>query len=117
MRTLNLNQTTLWVVKSLSYTDEVDSEGDFTGETIPVYDTPSKIRLSLYPNDGSINKNLLGFIEHIDMFAVSTDVILNNHDMLYLTEPVSDFDTTYEYIVGKRLPSINGYRYLLKGRG
>jgi len=117
MRTLNRNETKLWAVDIVSYTDEVDDAGDFTGERVPVYSSPSIVFLPLYPVTAEISEALFGRNNSVDMVCVST-VELSENTLLFLTEPAvdADFDTIYDYRMSKILPSLNSYQYGLSRR-
>jgi len=116
VRTLRLNEIEIWVVKVTGFTDEVDLDGNNTGEEIPQFGTPNKVRLSLYPNNGNITNQFMGKIIEADFIAVSTEIDLDENDLLFHEEPITDFDTTYDYNVTRKLPSLNGYQYWLEGR-
>ena len=58
----------------------------------------------------------MGKIVEADVIAVSTVVELDKNDLLFLTEPTTDFDKVYDYRVTRKLTSINGYEYWLEVR-
>ena len=116
MRTQRINETSLWIVNVLSYDDVKDLDDNFTGEKEAVYDTPTKIRLSMYPNDGNILKDLVGDLGNFDYLAVSCKYNLTKDTLLFKTEPSSNFDTTFDYKIVRILDSLNGNRYLLESR-
>lgn len=117
MRTLNRNKTKLWAVDIVSYTDEVDDAGDFTGESVPVYGSPSIVFLPLYPVTAEVSESLFGRNNSLDIACVST-IELSENTLLFLTEPAvdADFDILYDYRVSKILPSLNSYQYGLSRR-
>ena len=58
---------------------------------------------------------MMGKVLEYEMLAVSTDATLEKNDLIFLSEPVSDYDTTYDYRVSRILPSLNNNQYLLEG--
>ena len=114
MRTLNINKITLWKVDVTGFTDETDVDGNFTGEQIPVYSAPVKIRVMLYPITGRIKRDFLGVIHDEDYVIATNDVLLDKDALLFRTEPVSDYDTTFDYMVISILKSINTTLYTVK---
>lgn len=116
MRNLNLNLTKLWKVESSGLTDLKDSDGNYTGERIKAYSTPTQIALNIYPSNGTIAEQIFGKDASFDMVAVSNTVVLGKDTLLFLTQPTSNYDTTYDYSVSKINKSKNTYNYGLKGR-
>jgi len=116
MRSLSINQTQLWYVRPNGYTDILDDDGNKTGEKDYTYDGPHQILLTLYPVNGVVLKDSGGKFLEIDYTATSTEVALSKNDLLFKTEPVGDFDTTYDMLVKNILPSLNSYTYLLESR-
>lgn len=116
MRTLKLNETKLWLVRDNGSTDEVDSNGNFTGEKIRSFSAPEEISISLYPNDGTINNDFSGTIKEFDFYAVTIDLDISKGDLLFYQSPVSNYDTTYDLRVSEKLKSINSTMYLFESR-
>lgn len=116
MRTLEKNKVTLWLVKPATLTPELDSNGFMTGQNVLTYSTPIQIRLSLYPSNSDIVEQLFGKDCSFDMVSVSNSVILSKDSMLYYSQPIANFGTTYDYKVDKIAHSLNTYGYGLKGR-
>lgn len=116
MRTLDKNKTKLWVVNSSGTTEMIDSDGFYTGEVVKSYGVPSTIYLHLYPSGGEITEKLFGKDSSFDMLAVSNNVILTKDSLLFLDEPLSNYDITYDYRVSEILKSLNTYNYGLKKR-
>lgn len=117
MRTLGLNKQSLWLVKYLSTTDNLDSNGHKTGEKIRVFDEPVQIKLALSPYNGSASRESFGVSQEYDMSTVLENDELNELDLLFYAEPVSDFSTSYDFIVSAKLKSMHQTKYLLKHRG
>lgn len=116
MRGLSKNMTKLWLVSVTGYTDELDGDGNYTGQVIPVRSTPVIKYISLYPNTGSVIHRQFGIDGSYDMVAVSNTVELNETDLLFLTEPTGDYDVTYDYIIDKKMVSLNVFAYGLQKR-
>lgn len=116
MRTLTRNQTKIWVVPRAVSQDVVDGEGNYTGERTTTYGATVETYLSMYPSDGNMNNRSFGTEKSFDMVAVSNSLTLNEKDLIFLSEPVSDYDKTYDYIVKKDMGSLNTNQYGLKKR-
>lgn len=117
MRTLELNKTTLWIVDTTGeYEDVLDEDGNYTGEKEIQYSIPSMVRLHLYPATGDVVSKSFGKDLDLDMITSSTNVELDKNTLVFLKEPVGNYDTTYDYSVDKILRSLNVFTYGLKGR-
>ena len=116
MRTLEKNEIKCWRVYPTIYVDEIDSEGFYTGNKIPSFGIPTEISISMYPFDGSINRQPFGTDCSFDMLATSNNVVLDKDTLLYYTMPTSNFETTYDFRVDKINKSINTYQYGLVAR-
>ena len=118
MRTLEKNKINIWYVSPSEFTDEVDDDGYYTGAKIPTYSTPTKVRMHLYPSGSEVVEQLFGRDASLDMVAVSNDVVLDRHTLLFLTEPTVgvDYSTTYDYSISQIAKSLNNYNYGLERR-
>jgi len=118
MRTLERNKTKLWYVAYTGEADVVDDDGFKTGEVTKTYSSPSAVYISLYPSSGLIVEQLFGKDASYDMIAVTSqnERILNKEDLLFLSEPLSNYDTTYDFRVDRVLTSLNGSSYGLRRR-
>lgn len=117
MRTLELNKQELWFVEPTgTYTEKVDDDLNFTGERIRDFTSPVKIRMMLYPDDGTINNDFSGKLVNFDFYSVTTDLNFSDEALLFYNEPLSNFDTTYDLKVEKILKSLNSTTYLFKSR-
>ena len=116
MRDLYRNMTSLWYVAPTSYTDDVDTDGFYTGESSATFSTPVEIRMGLYPSSGSIIEKVFGKESSFDMVASSTLFNLDENGFLFLEEPTGDYDSTYDYKISKVNRSINSYHYGLDKR-
>lgn len=111
MRELRKNQTGLWYVNRTGETDETDVDGNFTGEKVPTFSTPVKVRLSLYPSNDFIINRIFGKDYSCDMIASSNSISLNENTLLFLTEPSTDYENSYDYTISRISPSLNSYNY------
>lgn len=116
MRSLRRNMTSLWLVTPTDYVPVTDLDGFKTGEYEYQYSTPVKISMTLNAFDGAITFQPFGKTELYDMYAVTTKYDLDKDSLLYYDEPTSDFDTTYDFKVDKKLKSLNSITYGLKVR-
>lgn len=116
MRTLTKNKTKLWLVKETGYVDAVDLNGNYTGDKVKIYGTPTEILLSIYPNNGDLKQVAGGILAEFDYIAVSELPVLSGSDILFTSLPVSNYGTTYSYRVDKVMTSINVNFYGLKAR-
>ncbi len=116
MRTLEKTKIKLWVVDVLGVVDELDSDGFYTGHKIKQYSEPRLVKMSLYPSNGSIVQNIFGTECNFDKIGVSTDVVLNEDSLLFLSEPTGNYATTYDYKVVNIKSSFNIHNYGLARR-
>lgn len=116
MRTLEKNKIAIWYVNSTTYTDETDDDGFYTGEKVPVFGTPTKVYINLYPSNSEIVGQIFGKDSSFDMIACSMDIVFENDTLIFLTEPSLNYDTTYDYFVDKISKSLNVYQYGLRKR-
>lgn len=114
MRTLNKNKTKLWYVEPAGMVDVLDSDGFKTGEKKSVFGLPTIVYLQLSPSNGDIVEQIFGKESSLDMISVSTDVVLSKFGLLFLTEPINKYDTTYDYKVVEIKKSLNSYNYGLR---
>lgn len=115
MRTLELNKIDIWVVEPLGEVDVTDDDGLFTGEKEFTYSTPKKIRLHLYPASGDVLENTFGISAKLD-YVTSTSLVLDKKSLLFFSEPIGDYDITYDLKVSKMLKSLSHTTYGLEGR-
>lgn len=116
MRTLKRNKTELWYVVPSGVVDEVDSDGNYTGEKITTYGSPVKFEINIYPYVGDIVEKTFGVDDSIDMIAVSNEISLSPKALIFKEEPTGDYFTTYDFSISKILASINTRLYGFKGR-
>lgn len=116
MRTLNKNKQKLWVVNIVSTTEGIDSNGNLTGEMVETYAEPVPIFITLYPSNGNIVRQIFGQDASYDMIAVSDSVELLPSTLLFYTQPVNNYATTYDYRVERIQRSLNVTQYGLERR-
>lgn len=115
-RTIEINKTKLWCVSPSVKTELTDDDGNYTGEFTSTFGTPTVVYLSLYPFSGAISEQIFGKDASFDMIAVSNSVDLSKDSLLFLTEPVSNYATTYDYRVRDIKASKNTKQYGLTRR-
>lgn len=116
MRSLEKNMTTLWKVSELGMQNEIDSDGNLTGSKIMTFSIPTKIGIELVPSTSDIVQKLFGTDASFDMISSSVGVVLKEHDLLFYSEPTSNFSTTYDYSVSSIAKSLNSFVYGLEKR-
>lgn len=115
-RTLMKNKTKLWKVSETGVVESVDLSGNFTGDRVKTYSEPVEVFLSMYPTSGDLKQVASGIFAEYDYIAVDTITSLNEMDLLFRTEPTGNYDTTYDFRIGKKVESINTVVYGLKAR-
>ena len=116
MRTLCKNKQPLWIVEPIGEVELKDLNGDYTGEFAMEYSTPVKIFVNIYPNDGSISADAFGLNVSVDMIATSDYAMFTEESLIFAHEPSGDYQQTYDYMLGGKLPSLNSYTYALTKR-
>jgi hypothetical protein len=118
MRTLEKNKINIWYVSPSGFTDEVDDDGYYTGAKIPTYSTPTKVRMHLYPSGSEVVEQIFGKDASLDMVAVSNNVVLDRHTLMFLTEPTVgvDYSLVHDFTIDIIAKSLNTYNYGLKRR-
>lgn len=116
MRTLNINKRELWMVRPTGTTDYVNSSGFKTGEKVKTYTEPVKISVNYRSNDGKLAVVGRGLSFEDDLTITSCTVVLEKDDLIFKSEPTSDYDESYDYIVDRISGSINSVTYGLKAR-
>ena len=116
MRTLARNKVKLWLVTPLTSSPLFDSNGYDTGEFTLNYAIPRFIYISLFPSNTAVTERIFGKDSQLDMISVSNEVELTEDDLLFLTEPLDSFGTTYDYRLTSIKKSINTYNYGFRRR-
>ena len=116
MRTLELNKSTLWLVNPTGEVDEVDGDGFYTGSKTISYSTPIEIKINIFPATGEITEEVFGKNASLDMIGITTDLELQIGSLLFLTQPVSNYYSTYDFSVSMIKKSLHVKRYGLKRR-
>lgn len=104
MRDLERNQSTIW------YVNYILVEGE------PVYGTVMQDKIALYPYSGEIQEQTFGIDASLDMVATSSRLRLDENTFIFLSEPISNYDKTYDFIVNRKMVSLNSTSYGLKRR-
>ena len=70
----------------------------------------------MYPSNGRIVEAIFGKDYSCDMVAVSNEINFSKDGLLFLTEPTSDYATTFDFKVDNIKKSLNTFAYGLRGR-
>ena len=116
MRTLEKNKTKLWIVQIVGQSEQKDDNGFFTGDISLTFSEPSMVKMNIYPSDGKIVRQIFGTDVNYDMVGISNDIILDKDSLIFLEEPVENFDTTYDFKVHSIKKSLNSIAYGLRSR-
>lgn len=116
MRTLLKNKVQLYYVPFSAWTDEVDADGNYTGEKIASYGSPNEISINIYPAGSEIVEQIFGKEASFDMVAVSNEIVLDEFGLLFTSLPTGNYDTTYDYKIHSISKSLNTYAYGLRRR-
>lgn len=116
MRTCEKNKVKIWYSNGFTETEVKDSDGNYTGETEKLFETPVGIKLPLYPSDGKITKEVFGEAARLDLVTVTMGNPFNKDTVFYLTEPTGDYANSYDYSVELIKPSLNSTYYGLTKR-
>lgn len=116
MNSPKLNLVKLWEVHPISKTEIVDENGFRTGEFTITYSAPKIVRLTLYPNMGTIVQRIFGMDYSCDKIAVSPYLNFQIDALLFRTEPVNNYATTYDYRLDKKQSVLHTNYYGLTGR-
>ena len=69
----------------------------------------------LYPATSEVLEESFGVTSKLDMITTS-NVQLKKQSLIFLSEPIGDYDLTYDFKVTMILPSLNHTQYGLRGR-
>lgn len=116
MRSLNKNMTKLWMVRPTGTTEETDGDGFYTGHKITSYSVPLIIYMNIMPTNGTISNEIFGNDNNFDKIGNSCSIELEPNDLLFLTAPIKNYYTTYDYSVSRINSSINNFVYGLRKR-
>lgn len=133
MRNQVINTKLFWAVYPVSTTELLDGDGFDTGEKTKVYSTPVQVRLTVYPSNGAIieqifgkdaqvdlvgittNETLISMVEPVDYELLRTERLIKD-TLLFVTEPTSNFMTTYDYKISNVKRSLNTFQFGLRSR-
>ena len=116
MRTLEKNKIPIWYSNTKIETEEVDNEGNFTGNIISEYVVPVKSKMNFYPANGEIIRDVFGNAEDGDMVSVMMGNPFTKDTILFLSEPTEDYSDKYDYKIKDMKPSLNSTYYLWRKR-
>lgn len=116
MRTLNINKTTVWYVDYLGEVEVKDENGFYTGELEIQYTKPKKVKLNISAGSSKVKEEIFGVDNDIDLVCSSESIKLSKGSLIFLDEPVGNYDRTYDFKVSAIFKSLNHYTYGLKGK-
>lgn len=114
MRLLEKNKQPIYVAICSGTTEEVDSDGNYTGNIIKSYSTPMLTSANLYPAKGKIVNDIFGDVFHGDMMMVTIGKPFSKDDIFYDQNNVSL--TNHDYYISDMKKSLNNTYYGLKKR-
>lgn len=118
MRDLLRNTTKLWYVNAAILADELDLDGNYTGEKTKSYSAPQIIFMNIYPSNGNVVERIFGKDSSFDMVATSNQIKLEVDTLLFLKDPNfnSNYDLNYDFRIDTIRTSLNTTQYGLKKR-
>lgn len=116
MRTCEKNKVAVWYTNGYETVREKDENGYYTGEFVKTYQVAKPIKINMYPVGGSISNEAFGDNCNFDMMCVEIGNIFNKDTLIFLQEPVGDYEKVFDYSVSQIKESINSTYYGLKRR-
>ena len=111
MRTLKRNQRPVWYCLYKGETEQVDGDGNYSGEKVLTYDAPVKLMANVSPATGRSNTDMFGNLTDYDRVIVSDDTTLaiDENTVLFVDTAPTDGkgEAGYDYIVRRVAKSIN----------
>lgn len=115
MRILNRNKQTIYYALYTGEKELTDSYGDSTGEIVPIYDEPRKIRCNVSASRGNAESELFGInLDYSKTLCVEgVDCPIDEESILWIGR-VPDKDTKHNYVVRAVAKSLNNTVYAVK---
>lgn len=124
MRSLKRNEQTFYYALYGEEVEEIDEEGNYTGETTIGYGNPVKAKANISASRGEASNEQFGVSLEYDKIVCSCDMALPIDETTILwvdTMPVLDKNgatkTKHDYIVKKVARSLNSVQYAIKKVG
>lgn len=121
MRSLKRNEQTFYYALYGEEVEEIDEEGNFTGETTIGYGNPVKVKASISASRGEASTEQFGISLDYDKIVCSCDMALPIDETTILwvdIKPVLEKDgatkTKHDYTVKKVARSLNSVQYAIK---
>lgn len=112
MRDLLRNRQEIWYALYLRDGPVIDDEGNDTGETDPIYDSPIKAMLNISPATGVAENQLFGnFADYTHTIATAREFPFDEQTVMWVGTPVSG---PYNFKVMRVAKSLNGWLFALK---
>lgn len=121
MRSLKRNEQTFYYALYGEEVEEIDEEGNYTGESTIGYGNPVKAKANISASRGEASNEQFGVSLEYDKIICSCDMELPIEETSILwvdTKPVLDENgatkTKHDYIVKKVAKSLNSVQYAIK---
>lgn len=111
MRTMEINKRTVYYALYEGITDEVDEEGNYTGNKVPSYSDPIPLKINVSPARGEATSRQFGDLLEYDKTLVTTDMSLPIDEQTIMW--IDNLDTTqpHDYKVTKVAKGLNSVQY------
>ena len=115
MRTLKRNQTPIWYAQYQSQVELKDDDGNYTGEQVALYSTPSMMMANVSPTTGQSYAESFGYLKDYDRVLMTDWMecpIDENTVLWYDKEPedIPDPDGN----PGDTIKSSEGFNYIVR---
>jgi len=114
MRDLELNKTSFYYANPTGYTESIDDEDNYTGETEITYTAPKLLRANISGATGKYERLALGALENYDKVLVTANTSLPIVEETVLWIDCTPTDGAYDYVVDTMGKTRNGVCYGLK---
>lgn len=124
MRSLKRNEQTFYYALYGEEVEEIDEEGNYTGETTIGYGNPVKADANISASRGEASNEQFGISLDYDKIVCSCDTTLHIDETTILwvdSMPILDesgaTETKHDYVVKKVAKSLNSVQYAIKKVG
>lgn len=115
MRTLNRNKQTIYYALYKGNTELMDSYGDPTGESVPAYGDPVKLRCNVSASRGTAEAELFGIdLNYSKTLCVEGTSCPIKEDSILWIGRTPDNDTKHNYVVVAVAVSLNNIVYAVR---
>ena len=116
MHTLRRNQITIAYSLYQGKTENVDANGDLTGEYTISYSTPVTTKISVSAAKGEADLEMFGIDVQYSKTMVTDDMLcpINEHSHLWIETSPNNDNSNWDYWVVKVAKSLNNIVYAIK---